>query len=60
MSPAEVIRQAEEYASEWLDYAENPAELVAAVLANKIVVLNSYVDYLEERLKHDSNSTRIN
>lgn len=61
MTPADVIREAEEDASEWLEMAENPAQLVAGVLAGKIVALTDYIHILEQRLKNDSNSTtRVN
>ena len=59
MNVQEVIKQAEEHASEWIEISDNPAQIIAGVLANKIVILNTYIDHLERRLKHDS-STRAN
>lgn len=61
MNASEVIREVQENASEWLEMVENPAELVAGILAEKIVKLNNYIVYLERRLDHDSRSkTRVN
>jgi hypothetical protein len=60
MNPQDIIREAEEYASEWIEHADNPSAVVAGVLANKIVTLNEYIDYLERRLKNDSHSTWVN
>lgn len=50
MNASEVIREVQEDASEWLEMSEDPAALVAGILANKIVKLNSYIEYLEKRL----------
>lgn len=58
MTGADVIREVQENAAEWLEMVENPAELVAGILANKVVSLTSYIEYLEKRLKHDS-STKV-
>ena len=61
MNASEVIREVQENASEWLEMVENPAELVAGILAQKVVTLQSYIEYLERRLAHDSTSKiRIN
>ncbi len=61
MNAGEIIRQVEEDAAEWLEHADNPAALVAGVLASKIVSLNNYINFLEKRLRHDSSSTtRVN
>lgn len=61
MNASDVIREVQENASEWLEMVENPAELVAGILAEKIVKLNSYIEYLEKRLDHDSRiKTRVN
>lgn len=57
MTGADIIKQVQEDASEWLEMVENPAELVAGILANKIVDLNNYITYLEKRLEHDGIST---
>ena len=61
MTPEDVIREVQEHASEYLEMAKNPDELMTGILANKIVQLNSYIQYLERRLKHDSSAkTRVN
>jgi flagellar biosynthesis chaperone FliJ len=54
MNGADIIREVQENASEWLEMSENPAELMAGILANKIVQLNNYIEYLEKRIDHDS------
>jgi len=51
MTPAEVIKEVQENASEWLEMSDNPAEVVAGILAQKIVYLSDYIEYLERRLK---------
>lgn len=61
MNASDIIREVQENASEWLEMVENPAELVAGILAEKVVKLNNYIVYLERRLDHDSRSkTRVN
>jgi hypothetical protein len=61
MTPRDVIRQVEESASEWIEMSQDPAALIAGILANKIIKLQDHVDYLQKRLNHDgkySNSGR--
>lgn len=61
MNGEDIIREVQENASEWLEMSENPAELMAGILANKIVQLNNYIEYLEKRIDHDSRKkVRIN
>ncbi len=50
MNAEEVIQQVQEYASEYIEMTDNPAALVAGILANKVVKLQDYVNYLEKRL----------
>lgn len=59
MTAYEIIRQVQEDASEYLEMADNPFEMVSLILANKLLRLDEYITYLEKRLEHDS-STRIN
>lgn len=54
MSPQEIIREVEENAGEWLEMSENPAATVAGILAQKIVNLNSHIEYLERSLRNES------
>lgn len=60
MTANDVIRQVEENASEWLEMSENPTALVVGILAQKVVSLNGYIEYLERRLNNvpKSNLTR--
>lgn len=61
MNAEDVIREVRENASEYLEMVHNPAELMAGILATKIVKLNDYIEYLEKRIKNDScKKTRIN
>lgn len=60
MNALEVIREVQNNASEWLEMVDNPAELVAGILANKIVSLTNHIEYLEKRLEtHERSSTNF-
>lgn len=52
MTPLDIIRDAQDRAAEWLEMSEDPATLVAGILASKIIDLQHYIDYLEARLAH--------
>lgn len=52
MTPQDIIKQVEEDASEWLEMSEDPAAMVAGILAQKVINLNSYIEYLEKRVRH--------
>lgn len=52
MTAEEVIRQVQENAAEWLEMSEDPATLVAGILANKVIQLMEHVQYLEKRLDY--------
>ncbi len=54
MNANDIIREVQENASEYLEMMDEPAILVAGILANKIVKLNNYIEFLERRLRHDS------
>jgi hypothetical protein len=54
MTSEDIIRQVQENASEWLEMTQDPAALVAGILANKIIKLNDHIEYLERRLQHVS------
>lgn len=60
MTGAEVIRKVQEDASEWLEMHENPAELVAGILAYKVASLNNYIEYLEKRIDSYERSSTSN
>lgn len=51
MNAADIIREVQENAGEWIEMSENPAALVAGILATKIIALNGHIEYLERRLK---------
>lgn len=53
MTAEELIQEVQNEASEWLEVAECPATLVAGILANKVIELRNYIDYLERRKKYD-------
>lgn len=52
MNAIDVIEDIKEDNQELLKTSDHPAALVAGLLANKIVKLNKYIEYLERRLKH--------
>ena len=54
MTAQDVINEVKEKAIEWLEMSEDPATLVAGILANKIVKLNEQIEYLERRLNYVS------
>ena len=59
MTPQQVIEDARESASEWIEMCDNPAAVVAGVLAGKIVEMSEYIDYLERRLEYVSSSKSV-
>jgi hypothetical protein len=56
MNASDLIKQVQEDASEWLEMMENPDLFVAGILANKLIALTSYVEYLEKRLELHASS----
>lgn len=54
MNAEDVIKQVQEDASEWTEHAHDPAMFIAGVLANKIIALTGYIEYLEKRLQNVS------
>ena len=54
MNAEDIIKQVQEDAAEWLEMEENPAALIAGILAGKIVKLNNYIEYSEKRLNYAS------
>lgn len=56
MTAQDLIRQIQEDASEWLEMSEEPATLVAGILADKVIKLQSHIEYLEKRLEHVNSS----
>lgn len=60
MNAFDVIREVQEDTAEWLEMSDDPAMFIARVLANKVVTLNDYIEYLERRLKNVSSTSNIN
>ncbi len=52
MKANDIINEVMDNASEWLEMTENPTALVVGILANKIVKLNEYIEYLEKKAKN--------
>lgn len=50
MTADEVIKETLEKASEWIEISEDPGALLSRILANKIVQLNTHIQYLERRV----------
>lgn len=59
MTAEELIRQIQEDASEWIEMSEDPAMVIAGVLAGKVIELKNHVEYLERRLNYDRISRNI-
>jgi len=60
MKPIDIIRDAEIYAQEHLEMIDEPYKLISIVLANRIISLQDYVEYLEKRLKNNGTGyTRV-
>ena len=56
MTPEQLIKEVQEQASEYISEVENPAALVAGILACKVIKLQDHIEYLEKRL---NNAPRI-
>jgi hypothetical protein len=54
MTSDELIKQVQENASEYLEMTEDPAALVAGILAKKVINLMDHITYLERRLKNEN------
>ena len=54
MTGADIIREVQENASEWIEHTTNPDAFVSGILANKIIKLTDHIEYLERRLEHVS------
>ena len=57
MNANDVINEVIDNASEYLEMVEDPAIMVAGILANKIVKLNEYIEFLEKRVHYVSSIT---
>jgi hypothetical protein len=57
MNANDVINEVIDNASEYLEMVEDPAIMVAGILANKIVKLNEYIKFLEKRVHYVSSIT---
>lgn len=57
MIPDDVINATQEKAGEWLEMSEDPAAMLAGLLAKDIIRLTEYINYLEKRLEHVGNFT---
>lgn len=54
MTPDDIINETRSYASEWIEMSDNPDRFISGLLANRIIKLNRYINYLEKRLKNVS------
>jgi hypothetical protein len=41
-----------------MEMTDDPASLAAVILANKVVKLNEYIDFLEKRLQYETSKHR--
>ncbi len=51
MKAEDIINEIHQNAGEWLEMTQDPAALVAGILANKIIKLQDHIKYLEKRLE---------
>jgi flagellar biosynthesis chaperone FliJ len=54
MNAEHVIKEIQENAAEWLEMSNDPAGMLAGILANKIIKLTDHIEYLEKRIEHAS------
>ncbi len=59
MNANEIIREVQKNASEYLEMVANPEAFVSGILANKIVMLQNHIIYLEKRLDYATKSSNI-
>lgn len=52
MTTQELIQQIQNDAAEWLEMTNVPDQLMIGYMANKILRLQEYVEYLEKRLEY--------
>ena len=52
MKAEDVIREVKEDLAEWIEMSDDPAAFLAGVLANRIIRLENYIEYLERRIEH--------
>lgn len=58
MNAKDLVREVQENASEWLEMTEDPATMVAGILANKVIKLMDHIEYLEKRLDYERRNSR--
>lgn len=58
MTATEIIQETCSTAQEWIEMSSNPEMTLSIILAQKIVQLNSYIDYLERRVKCQQNQSK--
>lgn len=56
MNSQDIIMDVQQKASEWLEMSQDPSMFIAEILANKIIKLNEYIEFLERRLSYDISS----
>lgn len=56
MNETDVIIDAYNRAAEWIEMSDDPSRIVMNILANKIIKMSEQIEYLENRLEHDSAS----
>ncbi len=57
MTEKELIEKVQQNASEWLEMTEDPATMIAGILAKKVIKLMDHVEYLEKRLDYERRNT---
>lgn len=53
MKPHQILTETRLEASEWLEMTDNPAEMLAGILAAKLANAQDRIEYLERRLAYE-------
>ena len=54
----EILRETAARAAEWLEMSNNPAGMLAGILAQEIANRDEYIEYLKKRLEHERINSR--
>lgn len=52
MNTQDLLKEVYEEASEWTEMSDNPAEVLAGILANKLCNALNHIEYLERKIEH--------
>ncbi len=55
MNSQDILQEIQYKYSEYIEMSDNPDAFISTILANKIISLNEYIEYLEKRVNNGSN-----